>query len=452
MVLDSGDYWILEDFQGEIAEDIFAGFADIWVVIPEGNAKTTLMAGVAAYHADFTPTANCLVAAASRDQAGILFSQAAGLIHRSPGFDKRFRVFEGYRRILSYRTQGRIQVMAADERTGDGAIPSLGMVDEPHRMRDLNLYRTWRGKLDKRGGQLVAISTAGEPGGEFEEVRARMHADATDSVRTGSHTRSASEDSVIHDWRIADDADHGDMAAVKDANPLSTITVQSLAKRYRSPSMKPEHWARFVCNVATMAGGAWIPPGRWGELREPGAKIPKGVDVVLGVDVGTKSDTSAVVRMWRRPDGKIVTEAEVFAPQGDGTALEIATVEAAVRRNAERFRVKAVVYDKWSFERSAQDLKNEGLFMVEQPMSVERMVIASQNLFTAVMDGEIVHAGDPVLAAHVNAGGVKAQSDRGWRLVKGPSKRPIDALIAMALAYSQITKPPRPKPRFEVIA
>ena len=34
----------------------------------------------------------------------------------------------------------------------------------------MRLYRTWRGKLDKRGGQIVVISTAGEPGGEFEET------------------------------------------------------------------------------------------------------------------------------------------------------------------------------------------------------------------------------------------------------------------------------------------
>ena len=160
MVLDNGAYWSLEDFQAEIVADVFAGYPEVWIVIPEGNAKTTLMSGVAVYHTDFTPSANCLVAAASRDQAGILFSQAAGLIHRSPGFERRFRVFEGYRRIVSHRSQGRIQVMAADDRTGDGAIPSLGIVDEPHRLRKLDLYRTWRGKLDKRGGQLPVSPAA----------------------------------------------------------------------------------------------------------------------------------------------------------------------------------------------------------------------------------------------------------------------------------------------------
>jgi hypothetical protein len=30
------------------------------------------------------------------------------------------------------------------------------------------------GKLLKRGGQIVTISTAGEPGGEFEDTRAHI--------------------------------------------------------------------------------------------------------------------------------------------------------------------------------------------------------------------------------------------------------------------------------------
>jgi hypothetical protein len=59
MVLDTGDYWEPEDFQLEIVADIFAGVDEVWVVIPEGNAKTTLMSGVALYHGDYTPRPRC---------------------------------------------------------------------------------------------------------------------------------------------------------------------------------------------------------------------------------------------------------------------------------------------------------------------------------------------------------------------------------------------------------
>jgi phage terminase large subunit-like protein len=115
------------------------------------------------------------IAASSREQAEIMYRQAEGLVSRSPELRPRFRAYDGYRRIKCLRTGGRIQVFAADDRTGDGIIPGgLALVDELHRHRDLKLYRTWRGKLEKRGAQLIAISTAGEPGGEFEETRDRI--------------------------------------------------------------------------------------------------------------------------------------------------------------------------------------------------------------------------------------------------------------------------------------
>jgi hypothetical protein len=45
-------------------------------------------------------------------------------------------VFEGYRRIKCLRSGGRIQVFAADDRTGDGVF-TLALLDELHRHRDL---------------------------------------------------------------------------------------------------------------------------------------------------------------------------------------------------------------------------------------------------------------------------------------------------------------------------
>jgi len=250
MVLDSGEPWVLEDFQAAILEDVFAGTPEVWAVIPEGNAKTTLLAGVNLYFADFTPTGECLVAAASREQAEIMFRQAEGLVYRSPGFEGRFSVFPGYRKIVAKASRGVVQIKAADDRTGDGAIPDLATIDELHRQRDMRLYRTWRGKLDKRGGQILGISTAGTPESEFEAARARMHAEAEVTERDGAYTRSASAGVVLHDWRLTPGDDVEDLEVVKAANPLKAITVEVLGRRLRSPTMTPAHWARFVCNMS----------------------------------------------------------------------------------------------------------------------------------------------------------------------------------------------------------
>lgn len=432
MVLDNGEPWRLEDFQAEIVEDIFAGVPECWVVIPEGNAKTTLMGGVGIYHVDFTPSANCLVAASSREQAETLFSQASGLIDRSPGFSDRFRVFEGYRRIVAHATGGRLQVKAADDRTGDGALPSLAILDEAHRLRDLKLYRTWRGKLDKRGGQILAISTAGEPGSEFELTRARFHADAVDHSRSGAHFRSASPDAVIHDWHLDPADDLNDMDLVKTANPLSTITPAVLARRRRSPTMTNAHWARFVCNVASSSEDSWIDAESWDACE--GVVDLSGVPVMLGVDIGRKKDSTAVVAAGMVGD-KLHLHARILTPT-PGRAIAVADARSEILELARDLDVREVVYDPHQFQESAELLEEQGLVLVEFPQTDARMAPASESLYELIRAGRVVHDGDPVLRSHVLAV-VPSETERGVRISKRKSRQQIDAAVASAMAASR---------------
>jgi phage terminase large subunit-like protein len=148
LVLDSGDNWELEDFQRDIVADILAGYKETWLVVPEGNGKTTLLAGIALYHAAHTPTAFVPIGASSREQAEILYRQAEGFVIRTPGMKADgnlaktgFWPQEGHRRIKCHDTHGRIQVYAADDRTADGVIPTLAMLDELHRHRNARKTR-----------------------------------------------------------------------------------------------------------------------------------------------------------------------------------------------------------------------------------------------------------------------------------------------------------------------
>ena len=439
-------------FQRTMLRDYFDGATESLILVPKKNSKSTTLAALSLFHLVTTPDAECVIAAASRDQATILYDQAAGFVRRSEGMQLRVDVKRGYREIRSRRGSGRIRVLAADVDTADGVIPTLALVDELHRHKSAELYGVFRDGLGPRDGRMITISTAGDDElSPLGQVRAAAY-ELPDQRRDGAHRycRSADHSYVMHEWALDPGEDLDDMNVVKTANPAPWHTIASLRRRHDSPSMTPWQWARFACNVWSQGEEAWLPNGAWAGCLEGDATIPDGADVVLGVDVGTKHDTSAVVRLWRRDDGRVVVEAEVFAPRGDGTALELAVVEQAIRDNADRFTVRAVVYDRWSFERSAQELSDRGLLMIEQPMSPERMTLASQQLYEAIIGGEIAHDGDPVLAAHVNAGAVKP-TERGWRLVKNKARRPIDALIAMALAYTQVAKP-HERPRFEVLA
>lgn len=152
-----------------------AGTRENWLVVPEGNGKTTMVAGLALYHRRFREEASVPIAASTRDQVRIMYRQAKGFIRRSrlgepdkEGF--WMEAFDGYRRIdlrapmenwSRGETRGLIEVHAADAGTGDGVIPTLAILEELHRHRSLDLYNVWRGKVWKRDGQLVTVSTAG---------------------------------------------------------------------------------------------------------------------------------------------------------------------------------------------------------------------------------------------------------------------------------------------------
>ena len=305
LILDNGEPWVLEDFQQLFVEDLFGRKPENWLVEPEGNGKTTMIAGLGLYGLRFAPDALIPVAASSRDQARVMYRQAKGFLQRShlndPGFE--FHAFDGYRRIdlrgpgetKRGEVLGTIEIHAADAGTADGVIPfPYAFVDELHRHRSMDLYDTWTGKLVKRGAQIVAISTGGEAGSEFEAARDRIRQETATAERRPGFTRCVSDEVVFHEYALEDGADPEDMQAVKRCNPLSSITVETLSAKRRSPTMSPAHWSRFTCNVATRSLVAAISEREWHDAATADP-IPDAADVWLGLDVGFQWDTTAIV-------------------------------------------------------------------------------------------------------------------------------------------------------------
>jgi hypothetical protein len=100
-------------------------------------------------------------------------------------------------------------VYAADLRTADRAIPfPYAICDELHRSR-LGVYRTWQGKLRKRGAQLVTISTAGELASEFNANRDRIRDQAARGRRARGGTRYYGG-GLMHEYMLGRAEDYAD--------------------------------------------------------------------------------------------------------------------------------------------------------------------------------------------------------------------------------------------------
>jgi phage terminase large subunit-like protein len=246
LVFDDGESRPPQDWQLEVVADVFKGFPETWLIVPEGNGKSTLLAQLALYGADFSDSPWIPVGASSAKQARIIFDQAAGFVERTPWLDERFKCFGGYKLIRSIANGGiGIEVFAAEAKTGDGVIPfPFAIVDELHRHEDLRLYSLWKGKLRKRGGQILTISTAGEPETPFENTRDEIRRRATKRDRVGAHLRAEGPGLVLHEWMVPSDELCSDMDAVKAANPLWSIT----ATVWRRIS-RPRRWIWAIGSV-----------------------------------------------------------------------------------------------------------------------------------------------------------------------------------------------------------
>ena len=414
LTLEDESDWLLEDFQRVIITDLIARsegntplFREVWALLPEGNAKTTLFAGAAFYLADHSPSPWIPIGAASRDQAEILFGQAGGFVDRSGPLGKRFRVYDGYRKIKCHTGGRGIKVYAADAGTGDGVIPfPIALVDEPHRHKDMSLYRLWKGKANKRGASIAALSTAGEPGSEFETMRETIRAQATERVRDGEHgchLRATGSRLVYHEWQVPKVEQARDLDVVKEANPLDTITVEYLGEKLESPTLDfGNDWLRLTCNIPTRSSQAAVPEADW-DACATATVIPEGQPVMVGADFAFVEDTTAIIPLWvPEPSRRVFGHPYVIEPPNDGTMLDTGDIKFAFAEIHERNPIAVVVMDVSKAQDIGQWLEEEfGCLVIAWSQKNEQAATDYERFMQGVRERWIHHDGDPTFRVHV---------------------------------------------------
>lgn len=471
----------LEDWQVDVFKDFLAGFEEVWLVIPQGNSKTTFLSLFGLYHLDNTRSPWVPVGASSRDQAEILFGQALGFVERTrtcvhygeavvshrcdvcgrptwewdrnENDEAPFKT-AGTRQIKHAYNGGRgMKVYAADSDTADGVIPTLSMLDEGHRMKDLSLYRTWHGKRRKRRSQTGMISTAGVPGSDFEMTRDAMRDAAIDVKRRGRcYGRYATETTVLHEFAVPTVDLVRDIAVVKEANPLSTIRRSDLAAALASPTLDfGEDWLRLTCNIPARSSKAAVNELDWLRARPKDAAsriIPKGARVAVGADFAWILDTTSLVPFWVRDSRfRLLGPASILVPPRDGNMLDVQIVKDAFLEINERNPITLVVMDKSKAEDTAQWLVDElGVEVVDRTQGNADAVEDYDAFMKGLREGWLKQSGDKGLTTHVmNAIAAKRPGDkyRFDRITPSRAKakqdgRVIDALSAAAMVNQVI--------------
>jgi len=437
LTLDNGKPFKLLPFEQDILRPYFKGATETVIILSKKNGKTTMLGALALYHLKNVPDAECVIGASSRDQATILFNQAAALVRRS---GKRvakthweidgtvFDVRSGYRLIRLVDNPGaRIRVLAADAGTADGVIPTLAIVDELHRHPSAELYGVFRDGLTPRNGQMLTISTAGAKlESPLGHLRQQAHA-LPSFKREGVRNSAISEDGAFAflEWCLEDTDDVHDMKVVKRVNPAPWHTLKSLAQRHDSPGTTPAQWLRFACGIWTTGETPAIQPAEWDALRVDIGQVSEGEEV-FGYISGTK-EQAAIVLAAKRPENKLAVWADVL------DVSDASLFDQCIDRLVEigsRYSLAVMGYDSAWFSYPAEILTNRGLPMEDDRSVPLRLGIASGTLLRFIQSGDLMHDGNLKLREHVLKGAIK-DNERGWRFLPTASNR---ALIALAMA------------------
>ena len=470
----------LEPFQRDFVYELLSRdpeskkrvYQEAMLLLPRKSGKSTLIAALALFQTirDAGKEPQTIVAAASRDQAAIIFRQIKAFISASPEL-AAILVPRQYQ--IDVQGGGFIRVVSSDGRLQHGSNPSMVIVDELWAHRDDGeLYTALTSGSGARDEPLaVTIST---PGYDREQVLGKIYQRVVETAPDQSfedtpHYRRIARDRangfVLYHYGAPDDADPDDPQVWRKANPAPWIGDEYLKKQRHKPSSRLEEFRRLHLAQWVNAGEeSWLPAGTWQACASTTAKLDSNLPVSVGIDVGITYDTSAVVVAQKNGD-RVVVESKVWAnpyPMDsalfDAWRVDIEEIREHLRELRRRFPAAAIkvdgksipgpafCYDPWSFRESAQLLEAEGLAMVQVNQTDARMVPMTTDLYQVITSGRLAY--DPVknatLTNHVLAAIAVPRGDSGWRIRKprGSRTAKIDAAIALVLAVSQALQPP----------
>lgn len=431
---------ILELF--ELQDDGLRRYRWALVGVPKKQGKTELAAALGLYFliGDGEPAPLVVCAAGSDEQADLVFGAAKTMCEHSPTLR---HITERWDKTITVPSipGAELKRVAAAGGTNDGPSIHVVICDELHEWLGKKGRDVWTILTNGTGARdqpmVLQITTAGYERDsvcyEQYDLCQRIERGEVDDPRYFFHWTEAPEG-----------ARHDDPAVWAAANPSYGITVKEEFYRDQLTKKAEYIFRRYYLNQWTQAGKAWLPAGAWAacadppdlENDHPGAVIPDGAAVYLGIDIGFKRDSSAVAIAWPRPDGRTHIEAAIFDPPGNGEVFDLEWVENHIIQLALRLHIMEARYDKYGFIRSAQILmNNHGINMVELPMSNERMVPATNNFYEAALLERLVHNGDKKLAKHIAATTTK-DTPNGTRIWKFDASQPMDGTTAAVLALS----------------
>jgi hypothetical protein len=484
----------LREWQLPLLEDWFAGddepeyFQHLWE-LATGQGKSALLGALALHHATYcVPKPRVFVLGGELEHARNTTNAAAGFVYEARARNGLLGAWwepqehSGGRLLplwlddqdvgIFARSAGR-NVEAKGGSSVEGKNPTLILVEELHRHADGGAaMNTLIAKTIKAAavGRTVRVGIVTTAGTNRNSQLGRLEAQALDEAagatverdrRPGEYyTRAVDSEGelVAHIWAVPEhisppmDGDDGPaldefLEHVKRANPAEWITPKGLKRVWRSLK-RAGRWMflRQNANQWVTAGFAAIDRGQWWRLKVENLVIPpgKGIKVFVGLDRASKWDSTAIVPVWKPPDGRVrVAGAVILDSPRDGKRRRTRDVGRVLEVMLERWPEMVIVFDRnHGGGDIAEELEEEhGLTIIDHSQGTP-FDLASMRLAEYVEEAKLEHDGNEQLATQVLAAVMRETAGgKRWRGEAPDDETAADGFDALAMALHMATTP-----------
>lgn len=389
------------------------------------------------WKADGTPkgkrrnSPDILIMASSYEQADMILDEIRATFTEGP-LSQHATAMKGLVELKGNR--GKARRIPATVRKADGSKATTLLVDEAHELiteRMTNAYDVAAGGTAKREDSLTALlSTAGNDlltmfGKEFSRGQ-----------------RGDFDDDELFVYMRAEDGldptDDEDIATgILQANPLAAAGVASVHRLVAEFKRMPVYRAkRYFWNQWVPTDESWLPVGAWDACKGT-VSLDPNLPTWVGVDMSLRRDSSAVVTVQQRPDGKVQASARIWFPEGK--LIDQSEVDDYLTTLAATCDVRWIAADP-AFWPSLPELEEAGLPIVRWPQQGRPMIVACARTYRLILDGVLTHDGAPDFSDQV-ASAAPHSTDRGWALKKGRTAKRIDSAVALAMAIGAMGEP-----------
>lgn len=440
-----------------------------YIEVPKKNGKSTLFAGLSLYlmTCDGEPGAEVYSAAVDRDQASIVFHEAANMVESSPHLSSRLTVVRSTKRIVDHRSRSLYRALSADVPAKEGLNAHAVLIDELHAQKTRDLWDTLRYAGASRQQPLhLSITTAGF---DRHSICWEQH-DYALKVLDGTVQDAAF---FAYIAGAADEDDWTDPQIWRKANPSFGITVDAEqfaedCREARESPAKENSFRRYRLNQWTEQEVRWLSLEKWDACGGSVGHL-EGRECFAGLDLSSTTDISALVLVfpeddrydvlpffWVPEEGARKRERRDRVPYLDwirggfmeATPGEVVDYDRIRRRINElhaSHQIRQIAIDRWNATQLATQLAGDGFEMIAFGQGYASMSAPTKKLEEVVLSKRLRHGGHPVL--RWMAGNVSIEQDAAdnWKPSKKRSRERIDGIVALVMGLDLASRDYEPE-------